>query len=58
MTKTSHTTFDVELVIISNTPEKYRLLPEGKLADIAPTMLKMLGVPIPEEMTGEVLLID
>jgi 2,3-bisphosphoglycerate-independent phosphoglycerate mutase len=28
----------------------------GKLADIAPTMLKMLDIPIPHEMTGTVLI--
>ena len=29
----------------------------GVLADIAPTMLKMLGLPKPEEMTGESIII-
>ena len=28
----------------------------GKLGDIAPTMLTMMGIPIPQEMTGEVLI--
>ena len=28
----------------------------GRLADIAPTMLKMLGIAQPKEMTGESLL--
>jgi 2,3-bisphosphoglycerate-independent phosphoglycerate mutase len=27
----------------------------GRLADIAPTMLKSMGLPIPKEMTGEAL---
>lgn len=30
-------------------------LKSGKLADVAPTMLKLLGLPQPEEMTGESL---
>ena len=29
---------------------------EGRLADIAPTLLAMIGVPQPVEMTGESLL--
>ena len=28
----------------------------GKLGDLAPTILQLLGLPIPEEMTGESLL--
>ena len=28
---------------------------DGKLGDMAPTILAILGEPIPEEMTGEVL---
>ena len=31
-------------------------LKDGKLADIAPTMLELLEMPIPEEMTGESLI--
>ncbi len=33
----------------------HKSLRNGKLADIAPTILTILGLPIPEEMTGEVL---
>ena len=29
---------------------------DGKLADVAPTMLDLLGVKKPEEMTGESLI--
>ena len=29
---------------------------DGKLGDLAPTILKMIGVPIPSEMTGTVLI--
>lgn len=31
-------------------------LKEGKLADIAPTILKLMNLPIPEEMTGNILI--
>ena len=30
----------------------------GVLADVAPTMLKLLGLPQPEEMTGKSILLD
>jgi 2,3-bisphosphoglycerate-independent phosphoglycerate mutase len=30
-------------------------LKNGKLGDIAPTILKMMGLPIPEDMTGDIL---
>jgi 2,3-bisphosphoglycerate-independent phosphoglycerate mutase len=49
---TSHTTNPVRCIITKKGLE----LKDGKLADIAPTMLKLLDLPIPEEMTGEVLI--
>ena len=52
---TSHTNGPVPLVHVSNkgnTPT----LSEGKLSDIAPTLLTMLGMDIPQEMTGNNLL--
>lgn len=45
---TSHTTNPVPCII---TKEGIKLK-DGKLADIAPTMLELLGLPIPKEMTG------
>ncbi|MBI4098813.1 MAG: 2,3-bisphosphoglycerate-independent phosphoglycerate mutase [Candidatus Magasanikbacteria bacterium] len=33
-----------------------QLPPVGMLADVAPTMLKLLGIPQPEEMTGQALI--
>ena len=51
---TAHTTNLVPLVLIS---EKENVkLKEGKLADIAPTMLELMGIRKPEEMTGESLI--
>ena len=49
---TSHTTNPVPCII---TKEGIELI-DGKLADIAPTMLELLGLPIPEEMTGNSLI--
>ncbi len=56
---TAHTTNPVPVVVIS---EKYReegakLRGDGILADLAPTLLDVMGLPIPEEMTGRSLLI-
>ncbi|MBN2676071.1 MAG: 2,3-bisphosphoglycerate-independent phosphoglycerate mutase [Alphaproteobacteria bacterium] len=51
---TAHTTNPVPLWILSNEKvEMKRTL--GKLADIAPTILKLLNIKQPEEMTGESL---
>ncbi|MDR2870737.1 MAG: 2,3-bisphosphoglycerate-independent phosphoglycerate mutase [Deferribacteraceae bacterium] len=51
---TAHTTNPVSLVI-HNYPCKIAMK-QGKLADIAPTILTIMGVPVPKEMTGEVLI--
>ena len=48
---TSHSTSLVPLIITDN---RYSLK-NGKLGDIAPTMLKIMDLDIPKEMTGEVL---
>ena len=50
---TSHSVYPVPFLITTN---EYKLK-SGKLADIAPTLLTLLGVDIPSEMTGDVLLI-
>jgi 2,3-bisphosphoglycerate-independent phosphoglycerate mutase len=49
---TAHTTNLVPCIIID---EDVKLVKDGKLGDIAPTVLKILGVEIPEKMTGNVL---
>ena len=52
---TQHTTEQVPLVFIGS--RKAALNPAGgKLADIAPTLLAMMGLPQPPEMTGSNLL--
>lgn len=52
--QTAHTTFEVPLVYVGQRPA--RLLDDGRLCDIAPTLLAMMGEAIPEEMTGRVLI--
>ncbi len=49
---TAHTTNLVPCIIIDNDVTTVK---DGKLGDIAPTVLKILGVHIPEKMTGNVL---
>ena len=53
---TAHTTLPVPLILEGASPE-YKLLDKGKLADIAPTILDFLNIPIPKEMTGNSLLL-
>ena len=47
---TAHTTNPVPLILVGKENVK---LKEGRLADLAPTMLDLMGLPKPEEMTGE-----
>jgi len=53
---TQHTTNQVPLLFISNRYKNAELLPEGKLADLAPTMLDVLGIEKPYNMDGVSLL--
>jgi len=50
---TAHTTNDVPLILIEPTPSHQ--IKSGKLADLAPSTLTLMGIPIPPEMTGEPL---
>jgi len=52
---TAHTTNPVPFVLF-NCPE-YDLAEGGRLADIAPTLLELMGLDAPPEMTGKTLLI-
>lgn len=51
---TAHTLNLVPLFVISNS--WHGKLKPGKLGDIAPTLLTLAGLPIPKEMTGNVLI--
>src|SRR5690606_11731951 len=48
---TSHTNGPVPLVYVG--PRKAELIPDGSLCDVAPTMLALMGLPAPTEMTGQ-----
>jgi len=56
MVKTSHTLFPVECIYVAKDSIGKRLAQRGKLSDIAPTVLHLLGLDIPKEMSANVLL--
>jgi len=49
---TAHTTNPVPVILIDSNHDSIK---SGKLADVAPTILTLMGLTIPEEMNGEVL---
>ncbi len=50
---TAHTTNPVPLVYVGR---KASISPQGSLEDVAPTILQLLGAPVPAEMTGRPLI--
>ena len=55
--KTSHTLFPVDLIYVSPSAVGKKLRLRGKLSDVAPTVLHLLGLPIPKEMTADDLIL-
>jgi len=53
---TQHTTNPVPLLVVDH--DRWMLAPSGTLADVAPTVLDLMGLPRPEEMTGRSLLLQ
>jgi 2,3-bisphosphoglycerate-independent phosphoglycerate mutase len=53
---TSHTNYLVHFIYVANDAAKFRC-EDGILADVAPTLLFLLGLPQPTEMTGHNLLV-
>jgi 2,3-bisphosphoglycerate-independent phosphoglycerate mutase len=51
----AHTCYPVPLVYISKKNRSKKIKSGGKLTDIAPTILSLMGIKIPEEMTGKTL---
>ena len=50
---TAHTTNPVPFIVVAENAKQFTLRPGGSLRDISPTILGMLGVPEPTEMTGK-----
>lgn len=54
---TEHSIYPVPLIIIGQQFENNpTVLPQGILADVAPTMLSIMGIPKPDSMTGRALI--
>ena len=49
---TSHTLNPVPLVYVNDADDRARLRSGGRICDVAPTLLQLLGMPQPAEMTG------
>ncbi len=51
---TAHTTSLVPFIFVD---DQYKgPIKDGKLGDLAPTILKLMGIPVPKEMTGNILI--
>jgi len=50
---TAHSMNPVPIFLLD---DEYKEMKDGKLADIAPTILKIMDLPIPKEMDGEILI--
>lgn len=55
---TAHTTNKVPFIVVGDDCMDKKLRNDGILADVAPTLLDVMGVEIPAEMSGKSLLID
>src|SRR3989339_168442 len=53
---TEHSNFPVPFIYIGPVPTGLKTLQPGILGDVAPTILKVMGLPIPQEMTGRILI--
>jgi len=49
---TAHTTNPVPIIVVAEDAKQFTLKPNGSLRDISPTMLGILGIDEPKEMTG------
>jgi 2,3-bisphosphoglycerate-independent phosphoglycerate mutase len=57
MPHTAHTTNRVPVILVDEERRKSRLN-QGTAIDVAPTILQLLGLPQPQEMTGHSLIVD
>jgi 2,3-bisphosphoglycerate-independent phosphoglycerate mutase len=57
MVKTSHTLNEVDCLYVARDSAGVPLRVQGKLSDIAPTVLQLLGLAVPPEMTAEKLVL-
>ena len=55
---TAHTTNPVPVIVVDPAHPKHELREGGRLCDLCPTLLHMMGLKQPKEMTGENLILD
>ncbi|MCF6775392.1 2,3-bisphosphoglycerate-independent phosphoglycerate mutase [Thiotrichales bacterium 19X7-9] len=55
MAHTAHTTSLVPALLVSDLRSFEPVISDGRLSDIAPTILSLMGMEIPQEMTGRIL---
>ena len=53
---TAHTTLPVPCVLVGDSYKNVTLREDGRLSDLAPTLLQLMGIPVPAEMTGKTLI--
>ena len=54
---TAHTTNPVPCILVDNERKNVTLREGGRLSDLAPTLLGLIGLPVPKEMTGKSLIV-
>jgi len=54
---TAHTTFPVPLYLVVPQLAQAKLRTDGILADVSPTILQVMGIPQPKDMTGKSLIL-
>ncbi len=52
---TAHTTSLVPCILVDPEKKHVKLRDGGRLSDLSPTLLALMGVPVPEDMTGKSL---
>jgi 2,3-bisphosphoglycerate-independent phosphoglycerate mutase len=55
---TAHTTYPVELIVMDERFRGRKLRDGGRLADVAPTLIRMMDLAPPPEMTGKSLIVE
>jgi 2,3-bisphosphoglycerate-independent phosphoglycerate mutase len=53
---TAHTTNPVPCILVDDTRKSAALREGGRLSDLAPTMLELIGLPVPPQMSGKTLI--
>jgi 2,3-bisphosphoglycerate-independent phosphoglycerate mutase len=57
MPHTAHTVGEVPFIVFDEAFKSRKMASGGKLADVVPTFLEVMGLPKPAEMTGKSLLL-